>query len=221
MKIILKQEAPLELVRIIDQAYADIPNINDVLIGIDFPELVERRALGAYDPMFGNVYIDMANCLRDKRWMKKGCLFIPNVWINLMFAVHHELIHACQILDDPQLIKMEGMPQELEDDANLMAQDAVWSWFNQGGKIPPLEEMGWTGTAIATTLDGLFATNPYDVVEELGMLEMGGAANVAVVVASHDHFNDIETLHAQIDAGIIGLTSKGRRYLTAAEFLAV
>jgi len=221
MDIIIKKEAPLELVRIIDQVCSDIHTINKVIIDAFIPELAPKKALGAFDPETGTIYIDMANCLMDKRWMEKGCLFIPNVWINLMYAVHHEVVHACQVIDNPNLIAMNPLPKEVEDEALEMAQDAVFSWFEQGGKIPPLREMGWVGEGIAATLNGLFSRMPEDVIKEMDMLKVGAVAEVDAVIVSHDHFNDIDLLHSEIDNGKIGLKVNGQRYLTADEFLAI
>ena len=172
MEIFIQNEAPPELIRIIDQVYDGIENINNVVIGTAIPELAEKKALGAFEPVTGTVIIDLQNCLTDKRWMYKGSLFIPNVWFNLMFAVHHELVHACQILDNPSLITAEVMPPELEVQANQMAQDAVWSWFDQGGKIPSLAGLGWIGKQIARTMNGLVSRVPESVIEERDMLEV-------------------------------------------------
>ena len=147
-------------------------------------------------------------------------MFIPNVWFNLMFAVHHELVHACQILDDPTLIGVDGVPKDEEDQANQMALDAVWSWFDQGGKIPPLREMGWVGEQIAKTLSGIYGTNPESVIEEMDMVQTGAVANVEAMIVAQDHFNDIELLYSNIDKGEIGIRANGQRYLAADEFLA-
>lgn len=221
MKIMLHQEAPLMLISTIDQAYTDIASIKAVHIGIDFPTLREKKAIGAFDPVSGTVFIDMQNCLRDNRWIKKGCLFIPNVWFNLMYATHHELIHAVQVVDDPSLIDMDVVPKDQEDEAHQMAVDAMFSWFEAGGKIPPLIEMGWIGEAIASTLNGLFSRMPEAVVEELDMMKIGAVARAEVVISAHDHFNDSKILYEDIDRGKIGIKFNDKRYLTASELLAI
>lgn len=221
MKIIVHEEAPAELIRIIDQAYADITSIKAVEIGINFQPLRENEEVGAFDPASGTVFIDMQNCLTNRQWMKKGCLFIPNVWLNLMYAVHHELIHAVQVADDPSIIDLPAIPEAKEVEANQMAVDAMFSWFEAGGKIPPLKEMGWIGEAIASTLNGLFNRMPEAVSEELDLMKIGAVARVEIVISAHDHFNDSDILYANIDKGEMGIKSKGQRYLTASELLAV
>lgn len=221
MKIVLHQEAPPALVSIIDQAYTDIISINAVELGIDFIPLREKQAVGAFDPASGTVFIDMQNCLRDRRWMDKGCLYIPSVWFNLMYATHHELIHAVQVVDDPSLIDMDVVPKDKEDEAHYMAMDAMFSWFEAGGKIPPLGEMGWVGEAIASTLNGLFSRMPEAVIEELDMMKMGAVARAEAVTSAHDHFNDSSILYENIDKGEIGIKFNGKRYLTASELLAI
>ncbi len=221
MKIIVHEEAPPELIRIIDEAYTDITSINTVEIGIDFEPLREKKALGAFDPVAGTVFIDMQNCLQDNRWIQKGCLFIPNVWLNLMYAAHHELIHAVQIIDDPSIIDLPTTPEAKEVEARQMAVDAMFSWFEAGGKIPPLNEMGWIGQAIASTLNGLFSRMPEAVAEELDLMKTGAVARVEIVISAHDHFNDSDILYTNIDKGEMGIKLNGKRYLTASELLAV
>jgi hypothetical protein len=107
MNIIQREKAPPALIGIIEDAYEGIPNIKSVVIGASMPWLVRgtNRSLGGYDPQTGVIFIDMETCARCIEWMAKGCMYIPNVWINLMYTVHHELIHACQVLDDPELMR--------------------------------------------------------------------------------------------------------------------
>jgi len=221
MDIILKKEAPLELIRLISEEYSKAPLIQRVIIDINIPELAEKKALGAFDPVNRTVYIDMMNCLSDGRWMEKGALFIPNVWMNLLFVVYHELEHARQILYNPQLIQEEGMPQELEDEANEFAIDCMFDWFQDGKMIPPLNEMGWIGESIIDTLNALVSRMPDMVREELDTYKAGATAIVEKVISAHDHFNDVDLLLSEIDTGNIGLKVNGQRYLTANEFLAV
>jgi hypothetical protein len=235
MNIIQREKAPPALIGIIEDAYEGIPNIKSVVIGASMPWLVRgtNRALGGYDPQTGVIFIDMENCARCIEWMAKGCMYIPNVWINLMYTVHHELIHACQVLDDPELATIHPTPQEKEDEANEMALSAVWSWFERGGIIPPLEEMEYVGQYIAKVLNVAFSLDPDMVLQEIEAVKTGGVAKVESVLASHDHFNDngstvdlggktsIQILYENIDAGKIGTKSGQQRYLKASEFLAL
>ncbi len=218
MEIILNKEAPPLLVQIIHEAYEGIETIEKVVIDAFF---LPHEYLAAYDPAIRAVLIDVGHCMTNKKWMNKGALFIPNVWMNLIFAVHHELVHACQIQDNPELAALKKCPPELEDEANQMALDAMFSWFEAGGIVPPIREMGWIGEMIAKTLNGVFNSHPQEVLEEMEMTKTVAVAKVDKVISSHDHFNDIELLYSEIDKGNIGLTANGQRYLTATEFLAV
>lgn len=215
-EIVIRTEAPPLLVQLANEAYEGIESVKKVIFtAFELP----NQYLGAFLPKEGAVIIDLGHCMVLKEWMAKGSTFIANVWMNMLFTIHHELIHACQVMDDPSILNCEECPQELEDEANELAKEAMYSWFEAGGKIPPLKELGWVGEMIGKTFNDLLSQKPQEIMAEMDALAAGAIAKADVVVATHDHFNDIPLLYQLIDEGKIGVKVEGQRYLTATEFL--
>lgn len=217
MEIIINKEAPPSLVQIIHEAYEGIDNIKAVVLDA---YIIPGGDLAGYEPETNRVIIDMGNCMKNISWMKLGAHLIPNAWLNLLLAVHHELAHACQVADNPALATLDKLPEELEKQANDMALDAAHSWFKAGGIIPQLEDLGWLGDEIAATLNAIYNTDPHGVLEEMQLLQLGGVANVEKMLASQPHFNDPDHLRTMVDVGEFGLKIEDRLYLTGEEFLA-
>jgi hypothetical protein len=217
MEIIINKEAPPSLIQIIHEAYEGIDNIKAVLVDA---YILPPGDLAGFEPDTGRVIIDMGHCMTNIGWMSLGAYLIPNAWLNLMLAVHHELVHACQVTDKPELAKLDELPPELEAEANDIAMDAVHSWFKAGGQIPQLENMGWLGEEIAKVLNGIYDNNPHTVLEEMKLLQLGGVANVEKLITSQPHFNDPDHLRTLIDVGEFGLKIGDKLYLRGDEFIA-
>jgi hypothetical protein len=227
MNIILNKEAPLELVRIINQLSEETNCVENVVIDAFIPELVKEKALGAYEITTKTVLIDLGNCLMDPRWMKYGMLYIPGVWLNTVIAVFHEFSHACQIEEDIAITMLTEeddaeMLELVEEEAMTSAMDLALEYFEAGEKIPPLKEMGWLGQEIAKTLNGIYSQTPLQVAEELDAHKVGAVAELAAAVSALPHFSEssIQVLSEEIDKGQIGIKIEGRKYLTMSEFIA-
>jgi hypothetical protein len=215
-EIIIQTEAPPLLVQLVNEAYEGIESVKKVVFTAF--EL-QDKALGVFIPLIETVYIDLGHCMVQKEWMAKGATFVANVWMNMLFVIHHELIHACQIMDHPELMELSEVPQEYEDEANELAKEAMYSWFEAGGKVPSLRELGWVGEMIGKTFNDLLSQKPDEIMLEMDALTAGAIAKADVVVATHDHFNDIPLLYQLIDEGKVGVKVNGQRFLTATEFL--
>lgn len=216
MQIIAHKDAPFVVTQLVTEIYEGITSVKEVIFNAF---VLPNNWLAAFSPSDGRVIIDLGHCMTNKKWMEKGTTFIANVWMNILYSIHHELIHACQIMDNPELIQLKEVDPQLEEEAEAMAREAMYSWFEAGGKIPPLKELGWVGEQIAETLNGLFGAHPQAVLEEMDAWQVGAIAYADVVAATHDHFNDIPLLYDEIDKGNIGKMVNGRRFLTATEFL--
>lgn len=227
MNIILNKEAPLELVRIIDQLSKDTDCVENVIIDASIPALAPNRAIGAYEIKTRTILIDLGNCLTDPRWMKYGMLYIPGVWLNTLVAVHHEFAHACQIEEDIAVAMLtEEDDAELieivEEEAMADAMEHVLTYFTNGAKIPPLQEMGWLGQEIAKALNGVFHAIPFQVAEELDAHKVGAVAevNAAISALAHIPNEDIPLLRENIDNNQAGVKIEDRYYMTMGEFIA-
>jgi hypothetical protein len=226
MDIIVNKEAPLELIRIIDQLGKETDCVDRVIIDAFISELAEKKAIGAFEPNTRTIFIDLGNCLTDYRWMEYGMLFISNCWLNALVAAYHEFAHACQIAEAPELVPLKTgslTHKLLEQEAMETAMEHAIDYFQAGGKVPPIKEMGWLGEQIAKTLNGIYSRIPMQVAEELEAHKSGAVAQMEAVVSAHPHFSERskKILREEIDDGRIGTKMEGRRYLTMAEFMGI
>lgn len=225
MEIILNKEAPLELVRIIDQLGKDTECVNKVIVDAFIPALAKKKAIGAYEPISKTVLIDLGNCLTDGLWMKYGMLYIPCVWLNTLVAVYHEFAHACQIANAPDIADIEEddeLYQIVEEEAMADAMEHALTYFQAGSKTPPLREMGWLGKQVAKALNGVFHAIPLQVAEELEALKSGAVADVMTATAALPRFTEdsIRLLKENVDSNQGGVKIESKYYMTMAEFIA-
>ena len=237
MNIRLNKEAPLELVRIINQLDRETNCVENVIIDAFIPALVEKKAIGAYEVHTKTILIDLGNCLTDSQWMKHGMLYIPGVWLNAVVAVFHEFAHACQIEEDLAVAMLTEeddaeIIELIEEEAMATAMKHALEYFEAGEKIPPLKEMGWLGIEIAKTLNGAYNQIPLEVAEEVEAHKVGAAAGLNAATAALAHFDDdsgsllkikvdsIGILQEEIRRGTIGIQIEDKQYLTMAEFIA-
>jgi len=227
MNIILNKEAPLELVRIIDQLGKDTECVNAVIIDAFIPALMEQKAIGAYEIATKTILIDLGNCLTDNHWMKFGMLYIPGVWLNAVVAVFHEFAHACQIANDIAVAMLNEeydveMIELIEEEAMKDAMEHALTYFADGAKTPPLQEMGWLGKEMAKTLNDVFHAIPLQVAEELDALKSGAVAGLTAAVSALAHISndDIPLIQADIDNKSGGVKIENKYYMTMDEFIA-
>ena len=209
--------APPELIRIAHKAARECTKVKKVIFSVFTKEL--DGALGAYDPKNETIIIDMGACVIKTSWMNKGILYIPNVWFNLVFAFFHEMEHAFQLEEDPDLIKMGSLPPQYEDDANQVAEDSLLEWA-KNGTIPKLNEMGWVGDRIKSILNKLYVQLPNTVNEEMEVEGTEAVANALHAILTSKNTKDEEErkkILKAIDDGDIGVKISGKRYLTAYE----
>lgn len=226
MNIILNKEAPLELVRIINQLDKDHNHgVENIIIDAFIPALASNKAIGAYESTTKTILIDLGNCLTDSHWMKYSMLYIPGVWLNAVVAVFHEFSHACQIAHEPYIAELEeddDLIEIIEEDAMKSAMMHALEYFTNGGKTPPLQEMGWLGEQLAKTLNGIYSQTPLQVIEELDALKSGAVAEVKAAISALTHISndDIPLLHENIDNNQAGVKMEDRYYMTMGEFIA-
>ena len=213
--IIDNKGAPPELVRIAQMAGGECAIIKTIVFDAFIDKL--KGKLAAFDPTNGTVIIDMGNCINDRGWMKKGIMYIPNVWFNLVFALFHEVAHAFQLEEDPELLDFDTLPPEFEDEANTIAEDSLLEWAKEG-VIPRLNEMNWVGEQIKLLLNRLYAQVPHEVVDEMaveGTTAVANAIHAAIVNPQYENKEDMHQLLEAIDDGYIGIVVNGKRYFTA------
>ena len=161
----------------------------------------------------------MGACITDKAWMKKGIMFIPCVWFNLLMTLFHELTHAAQLEAEPELAELSALPQEYEDEATEIAERRLLEWVKEH-TMPKLAEMGWVGEQLKILLNILYIRMPEAVIEEIDLQGTDIAARaVDAARASKEYSTKEETalLLKQISEGMIGAIVGDRKYLTAYE----
>jgi len=215
MEIIDNKGAPPELIRIANKAAAECKKVKHIIFDAFIDDL--KGDLGAYDPASGSIIIDMGQCTIKQAWMKKGILYIPNVWFNLLFTFFHEMEHAFQLEEDPSLLNLDALPKEYEDEANITAEDSLLAWAKDG-VIPRLNEMGWVGNEIKRILNRLYAIEPDEVSNELdveGTEAVANALHASLVSNQYENKEEMAELFDSIDKGYVGIKVKGKRYFTA------
>lgn len=213
--IIDNKGAPPELVRVAQRAGAECPIIKVIVFDAFIDKL--KGNIGAFEPKSGTVIVDMGNCIINKRWMKKGIMYIPNVWFNLVYALFHEVAHAFQLEEDPELLEFKTLPDEYEEEAHTIAEDSLLEWAKEG-VTPRLNEMNWVGEQIKSLLNRLYAQIPHEVIDEMaveGTTAVANALHAALVNQQYENKEDMLALFDAIDDGYIGVVVNGKRYFTA------
>ena len=209
--------APPELIRIAHKAARECTKVKKIIFSAFIKEL--SGDLGAYDPENETIIIDMGACVTKKAWMSRGIMYIPNVWFNLVFAFFHEMAHAFQLEDDPDILILDPLPQEYEDEANQVAEDSLLAWAKDN-TIPKLNELGWVGIQIKAMLNKLYVQLPNAVNEEMEVEGTEAVANALHAMLTAGDIEDAEgrkKVLESIDNGDIGVKVAGKRYLTAYE----
>lgn len=215
VKIIDNKGAPPELIRIAHHAGAECKILESVVFDAFIKDL--DGDLGAFSPDINTIFIDMGACLMKRAWMRKGIMYIPNVWFNLVFTFFHEMAHAFQLEEDSALAKLTALPKEYEDEANVIAEDSLLEWAKEG-IIPRLNEMGWVGDEIKGLFNKMYVQIPAEVTAEMdieGTTAVANALHAALASSQYEDKEEMKQLFEAIDEGYVGTKVKGVRYLTA------
>ncbi len=208
--------APVELVALAAELMTTTPCVEIVVFGAYMDHM--DGCIGTYCPELKTVYIDMGNALNDQALYNAGMMFIPNVWYALVWALAHEVEHACQLEAEPELVEFSKLPQEYEDTAMQAGADLVLDW-SEHHNVPTLGALGWLGEQLIVMINAMYTKHP-EVADEVTHVPFGAAASLEAVFANHEFTNrGKEVLIEEIDAGNIGLKIGNDRFLTAFEFL--
>jgi len=217
MEFIDNRGAPPELIRQIHEKMETCESVKRVVFDAFIGDL--NGDMGAFDPETGTIIIDMGACLMNKAWMKKGIMYIPNVWFNLLMTAFHEITHAAQLDEELGLSELHSLPKHYEYEATAIAEHMLLDWAKDHS-IPTLAEMGWVGEQIKILLNRLYAQMPEVVNEEIELQGTDIAAHAEEAAkASKEYSQDYETalLLKQINEGMVGAKVNNTMYLTAYE----
>jgi len=207
--------APPALKELALELMKNAPMVNAVIFGAYMDHM--DGTIGSYCPELRSVYIDMGNALNDNALYNAGMMFIPNVWYTIIWALGHEVEHACQLELEPALIKYNKLPQEYEDAAMEAGAALIQDWAEKH-TVPGLQNMGWLSKQLVMLLNAMYTKHP-EITDEATHVPLGAAARLDAVLAIHEFTErGKEILIEDIDAGKIGIKIGNDRFLTAYEF---
>jgi len=222
MKIIDNKGAPPELIRVAVHEAEVCNTVNTIIFDAFIKDLNGDK--GAFAPETGTLIIDMGACILDTAWMKRGFMVIANAWFNLLMTVYHEMAHAAQLDEEPELMSLDALPEHYEEEATRTAGLAVLNWADEHETVPTLNELGWVGDQLKILLNKLYTEMPEVVDEELNLEGTNMVAYAQEGAESSREYNsaeEIAVLLKQIDDGVIGKKVGEKRYLTAYEAIGI
>jgi hypothetical protein len=221
MQIIQNVSAPEEIIRITREAFEGTKRsvIFDVGLNLGGDWRMGETVIDSE-----LVFIDLEACARDYTLVSRGCTYLACVWFNVLYTIFHEAAHAHQLLQHTARIKeIDAHAYEILDNAaHKEALERMYSWA-ENGSIPELTRWGWLGLRMRQLLNELYPVMQREISDEVDCLGTEACAYAEAVVDIYPHFNEQsrDLLFEDIDKGEFGKVIKGKRYLTAGEFLAI
>jgi len=212
-----------ELTQSIDESLVD-----EILIGkaTDKFKLKEGREIqlknmggfAGFAPKSKTILINMDAVITDATWIRRGIRLSAAVWMSLVYGLYHELIHAWQLKEEPQLAQLDELPREYEVQATENGL-ALMADYLAHHNLPRIEEMGYLGQLILNVFQHIMPKMPNKVKEELQLNGTNAAAELSTIAAltKEIEIDEIERLMARIDEGVIGQKVDNKYYLTAYE----
>jgi hypothetical protein len=211
-------------VRIAMDVIKDLPNVKELtfLTNGAVACMDGRESRGRWDIPTGTITIDVAECVRQIKWVHELGMFIThNIWYNILYAIYHETTHAWQC-------NQEGWTDKLPDDVNIdlmereahdKATDRVLEWFEHNN-LPTLNDMGDLGVEIRKLRNSMYASHPHIEEEQrVWGTEAAGRADIFTMVCKDFTGEDAQCLFDRIDEGEFGCVIGGVRYLKAQDLI--
>jgi len=164
---------PPALHEIIQQDCEINPGIIDTIRIVPTTKLVAYPRTAIFNPQNKTVEISLDNVLKAS--LQSPLLIIPSVWFTLLTTWWHELTHAFQLEELPELGKAP-LPDKYEAEARDAATTYLSEWLEEN-KIPPLAEWGYLGEKIAHIINKNYAVHPH-IVDEYDISVAGGVIDV-------------------------------------------
>jgi len=220
LEIIVTQEPPKALIEIAEQELKDITTVEALLFEANF---LKDKGTGAFFPEDKIIVIDPAECMSNFMFMRKGMMYIPSVWFNMLWALYHEAAHARQFMVDPNIDKTYPLPVFYEHAADLEARAKIGIWAD-GNPMPKLDDMGWVGKELKKMIN-LAYTQPEgdNLMAELDVYNTNGIGFVDMITAYHETIdtNQYTSLCEAVDKGDVGMIVDGKRCLDAKGFFSI
>jgi len=179
-------------------------------------ELGENYA--AFAPKSKTILINMDGVATNQRWIKRGIRLSTSVWLSLLEGFFHELTHAYQLNEEPELIELYELSDEYENEATAASLAMTIAWLADHD-LPRIEEMGYLGQLVLNVYQSLLPNLPDKVKEDLQLNGTNAAAKLTslAVLTNEIEANEIDRLKSHIDEGLIGQKVNNDYYLTAYE----
>ena len=166
---------PPALHEIIQQDCEINPGIIDTIRIVPTTKLVAYPRVAIFEPESKTVEISLDNVLKAS--LQSPLLIIPSVWFTLLTTWWHELTHAFQLEDLPDLLFEDPLQDKYEAEARDAATVYLSEWLEEN-KIPPLAEWGYLGEKIEYIINTNYAVHP-QIIDEYNISKAGGVIDVA------------------------------------------
>jgi len=188
-------------------------------IVITFDSLLNGKT-GAFLPDEKTIIIDIGHCITNHYWLDRGATSIANAWFNMIYTLFHELKHARQLSERPELVQMAHLTDEYETDAREYGFLSLEEWSINDGVIPELDELGVAGETLKESLNQLYASATEEVDIELsaqGTNLAGYMAKTATTLVENGEMS-VEEVHAAfIDMAVNSLGNQNM--ITSEQFV--
>jgi hypothetical protein len=176
------------------------------------------NSVGMLDVDEDLVCISLSNALTDIKFMRRGALYVPSTFFNLLHALYHECFHAHQIQYSEELRKLAVVPSLLDEAANVYATERCLIWATKNS-LPTLEEMKWCGEEIKNIFKTLYHKHGKQIDKEIEGIEVGAAGELNDIF-KYGNFTEKakEQLMKLIEEEGKGVKSKHYTFLTPTEF---
>ncbi|RPI56344.1 MAG: hypothetical protein EHM49_00540 [Deltaproteobacteria bacterium] len=218
MDIKLRKEVPPQLVELINFECKGVNTIKQVIIDADIdPKLMHGR-MGVFVLETGSIIIDIGQCVKNTQWFQYGVFFLWNAWLNMLWAVFHEIAHAIQ-KDEPNYAN-RGV-KELETLATEWALEDLWEYLDAHPVLPNFKQFGWAKDPLQKCINALYPSHKSLFDEEFSCLGTPAAANAVIAAKTSRRYgktDDVVRLLNRInERKEIGVIVNNTPYLKARE----
>lgn len=182
---------------------------------VAFNKVTENRP-GVFIPSEKEIYIDLGNILNNADLYRLGMNYIPAVYYTALWTLFHEVTHARQCEEDPELAELIIDAEDYERAAQEATKDLIRQWTEKN-ELPPLAEWGYLGERISQAINNLYAKGDAKLLSEMEAMEHGAVAEVSAILAIYD-FEYPRMLSEAIANGEFGVKIDGSHFLTAPDF---
>lgn len=207
MEIKLNVEVPPQLVQLINKHCQEIPTIKQVILTANIDPRLMHNRMGVFVVETGSMVIDIAQCVKNTQWFQYGVFFLWNTWLNMVWAVLHESVHAVQA-ENPDCAL--GDVEDLEREATEVALEVMVDYLDRNPLLPNFKEFGWAKDPLQKCLNALYPQHKALFDEEFSCLGTPAAANAVVAARTSGRYKGVDgivrllnRINEKTDVGVV------------------